>query len=412
MNTILGLTARRRFVPDCIAGAVLIRIAWILFIQPTPTSDSRFYFDTAVSLSNGGGYIADGEPTAWRPPGYSGFLALLFRVFWPSSAVAAVGNVALYGLVLVAWYLLVRRLTHSDPIARLTLLILAVYPNHIAYASLIASETLALLLATLGLLLIALSEERPWVVPFAGVAFGLGAFVRPVLLLLPLAVGMLRAVESRGNATKKALRSVAATLLVTYLAMGAVQLPWLARNLAVFGHYVFANESGVTLLVGNNPYANGGWRIDDKVRALIPSTGDEFEDSVRATDYALDYIQAHPFRTLGLVPFKIGYLYAVDHDGAAWNLRGMEADQRIQRTALRAWALISDAFYWLILLGAAVTLWKRRGAFPRLGVTLLVFFTVVYLPFFGTSRFHFLAAPWLVLAAALSLVRSETRVSV
>ena len=102
MNAIAAVMARRRFVAGCIAGAVLIRIAWILLIHPAPTSDSRFYYETAVSLSNGGGYVDDGGPTAWRPPGYSGFLAMLFRVFWPSGSVAAAGNVALYGLVLVA----------------------------------------------------------------------------------------------------------------------------------------------------------------------------------------------------------------------------------------------------------------------------------------------------------------------
>lgn len=371
----------------------------MLLIQPAPTSDSRFYFETASSLAAGDGYIADGEPTAWRPPGYAAFLAALFRVLWRSSFVAALANVALYGILLVVWYPLVRELTRSETVARLAVLVLAIYPNHIAYSSLVASETLALLLATSGLFLFVLSERHRWAAPTAGLIFGLGALVRPAVLLLPLVVGGVELIATHRDRK----RSAAASLLLLHVAMVAVLAPWLARNHALFGHYIFANESGVTFLVGNNPYATGGWRYDERVRRLVPATGDEFVDSSRATDYAIEYAREHPLRTLILVPKKVGYLYAVDHDGAAWNRRGFDSNENVQRLGLRVWAGLSDVFYWLVAAGAAVTLWRRR--LPRIGVVVLIFFTAVYLPFFGTSRFHFIAVPWLVLGTVLALPR-------
>jgi 4-amino-4-deoxy-L-arabinose transferase-like glycosyltransferase len=398
---ILELTTRKRFVAGCIAGAVAIRLAWVLLIQPALTSDSRFYFETGASLAAGDGYVAGGEPTAWRPPGYSGFLAMLFRIFWRSSFVAALANVVLYGILLIVWYGLVRELTHSESVARLAILVLAVYPNHIAYSSLVASETLALLLVTLGLYLFVLSKRHRWAGPAAGLVFGLGALVRPTVLLLPLIVGGVELVGAYRRRSRSELRGATASLLAVHVAMVAVLVPWLARTHALFGHYVFANESGVTLLVGNNPYATGGWRMDDRVRGLVPARGDEFEDSTRATDYALDYAREHPVRTLVLLPKKIGFLYAVDHDGAAWNRRGFDQSKTVQRAALGVWAGLSDVFYWVVAIGAGVTLWRR--AMPRFGVVVLIFFTAVYLPFFGTSRFHFLAVPWLVLGAVLAL---------
>ncbi|MGH2728023.1 MAG: glycosyltransferase family 39 protein, partial [Actinomycetota bacterium] len=378
-------------------------------IQPSPTSDSRYYYETAVNLASGNAYSANGEPTAWRPPGYSGFLALLFRVFWPSTFVASIANVALYAFLLLLWYRLVRIVTKSDLVARLSLLVLAFVPNHIAYSSLIASEIFALFLATLGLLLLLVAERRPSAAVAAGIVFGAAALVRPVLLLLPLVGGAGWFVLGSRIRSKAALRRAARLLLVVHFAMALVVTPWIARNHAVFGHYVFANESGVTFLVGNNPYATGGWRYDERVRNLVPFSGEEFTDSAHATDYALRYARAHPVRTLLLMPKKIAYIYAVDHDGAAWNRRGMTSDRGVQRLGLVAWAGLSDLSYWAIGFAALVGLWKRL--LPTLAVVTLGFFTAAYLPFFGTSRFHFLAMPWLALGAASVFARRRAPVS-
>ncbi|MGH2726103.1 MAG: hypothetical protein ACRDKS_03915 [Actinomycetota bacterium] len=405
----MSLTNRKRFVVGCVAVAVLVRLAWVLLIQPSPTSDSRYYYETAVNLASGHGYSANGEPTAWRPPGYSGFLALLFRVFWPSTFIASIANVALYALVLLLWYPLARMVANSDLVARLSLLVLAFVPNHIAYSSLIASEILALLLATLGLLLLLVAERRPSAAVAAGIVFGAAALVRPVVLLLPLVWGAGLFVLGSRARSKAALRRAAASLLVVHFAMAVVVAPWIARNHAVFGHYVFANESGVTFLVGNNPYATGGWRYDERVRNLVPSSGDDFTDSAHATDYALHYARTHLLRTLLLMPKKVAYMYVVDHDGATWNRRGMTADQSVQRVGLVAWAGLSDVSYWIIGFAALVALGKRL--LPALAVATLAFFTAAYLPFFGTSRFHFLAMPWLALGAASLFARRWAPVS-
>jgi hypothetical protein len=42
-------------------------------------------------------------------------------------------------------------------------------------------------------------------------------------------------------------------------------------------------------------------------------------------------------------------------------------------------------------------------AFPEqsLGLLLITYFTLVYLPFFGESRFHFPAVPWMIFYAAV-----------
>ena len=73
---------RKHFVPVCVALAVLIRLLWIALMDTQPVSDFRWYYDRAIEISRGNGYVIDATPTAYWSVAVSlaegGIVCLLF----------------------------------------------------------------------------------------------------------------------------------------------------------------------------------------------------------------------------------------------------------------------------------------------------------------------------------------------
>src|SRR5437899_2735449 len=126
----------RYFPAACLGAAFLVRLAWALLVDPKPVSDFDWYFAKGIDISHGLGYQEHGAPTAFWPVGYPAFLGAIFALFGRSLLIAKIANALLYTGVLALSYWLAGRLFRSTLTAKLALLILAFYPNHIAYTSL------------------------------------------------------------------------------------------------------------------------------------------------------------------------------------------------------------------------------------------------------------------------------------
>ena len=87
--------------PVLVLAATALAIAWIVLVPTQPYADSQWYYEKAIDLSQGRGYVMDLEsrkPTAAWPVGYPAFLALLFHILSPSVMGAKLVNVALLAL--------------------------------------------------------------------------------------------------------------------------------------------------------------------------------------------------------------------------------------------------------------------------------------------------------------------------
>ena len=389
-----------RYAPAiCLGAGFLIRLAWALLVDPKPVSDFAWYYTKAIDISLGHGYQSNGVPTAYWPVGYPAFLGAIFALLGASLLVARIANVLLYTGVLAVSYWVAGRLFRSARTARLTLLILAFYPNHIAYSSLVASESLFMFLMMLGVALLLL-ESRRWLLSvLAGAVFGLACLVRPQLLPLPAAFVLLLPGAKRGKLL---------SLVGIYAALLLVLLPWTLRNYRAFGDFVLVSTNGGgNLLIGNNPWANGAYVFRPEF-ASIEGSGNEAEQDRRAGRFAIRYIREHPVETLKLWPRKLWYLYRGDIEGIRWSLEGFEASGK--QASERLWtAVVAVAEAYYLLLGAACAaslflfLGQRAGAhtpFPFPGLAVIVFFTLLGLIFYGGSRYHFPVMPWVAMYAA------------
>jgi hypothetical protein len=209
--------------------------------------------------------------------------------------------------------------------------------------------------------------------------------------------------------------------MVIYAALFATLLPWTIRNYKVFGHFVLVStKGGLVLLVGNNPYAYGGWIWNDYLASIrkeaTRQAPNEYWMDRAIRKSAVDYIVAHPFRTLQLWPAKAYYMWRYDHEGMHWNDKGLSiADKRkpsVRKARIIMWG-ISDRYYWLVggmaFLGAIVQCWRMRKRerrnypFPFMGISLILYYTWISMVFLGETRFHFHLIPWIAMYAALFL---------
>ncbi len=407
------MTANRRLVAildapwfpaAALAAAFLVRLIWMLLVDPKPISDFDWYYTQGIHILEGRGYQNAGAPTAYWPVGYSAFLAGLFAVFGTSVVVSHVANLVLDMGLLVLAYALAKRLFRSERVARVTLVLLAFHPNQIAYVSLVASEILFTLLMLLGIWLLMRAGSRWPLVLVAGVVFGLVFLVRIQLLFIPLIACWLIPMPERTVAPwHRRLALVGAVYAVAAL----VLVPWSIRNYRAFGHFVLVStNSGGNLLVGNCPWATGAY-IENPGLDQIQGTGSEWQRDNNAKEYAKKYALTHPVETLKILPRKFWYVYRGDVEGIRWSLEGTPADGRsMPGCAATALVVIAEAYYVAMAVACLACLflvWRgglfQRG-FPTLGLGVIGYFTLMALVFFGGGRYHFPAMPFVAMYAA------------
>ncbi len=162
-------------------------------------------------------------------------------------------------------------LIESDTAARLTLAGMAIYPNQIAYSSLLSTEILFffLLLATV----LALVKQQYW---WGGLVFAYACLVKPLALFVPIVVFL---IYLRRHLPIGRLLS---TTVVVYGLVVLVVVQWLIRNYDTTGQVMFiSSNAGANLFIGNNIYATGGYLLDERANSLIGPTSNEVERDER-----------------------------------------------------------------------------------------------------------------------------------
>jgi 4-amino-4-deoxy-L-arabinose transferase-like glycosyltransferase len=408
-----------------LALAILVRLVWITVIDTQPVSDFRWYFQQGLRIAEGRGYsvdhdgfplwsdgapLATARPTAFWPVGYAGFLGVLF--FATPTGISALfaaklANVAFQigAALLTAW--VAGNVFGSKQVARVTLLLVALSPNAIAYSALTATESYFTFLICAGVaLLVYVTGDAPSALRktigllAAGAAFGLATLTKPQAGFLPVVV--LLTLPNVG--WKRTLGHAA----LVYAMLAAIVVPWTIRNTLAFGVPVAISTNGwVNLLIGNLPgsWGKAGVMWNDELQHIIDVHHDELAWNSAAKEVVLRYVHEHPLKVLTSVPGKVFALLSTDVDGFGWNLAGSSKYEHA-----RFWLplrLLSQAYY-LLGLAAFVGFCVRfaRGQLPRsewLAPAVVLYFTLIYAVFFGGPRFHYPFVPWIYACAAAQL---------
>ena len=189
-----------------VVGALAVRAAWVVVFQTPPFEDAEAYDELGWRLARGQGYVtADGTPTAFWPVGYPAFLAAIYAVFGHSWVAAGMAN-ALLGAVNAA---LTYRLAREALSVRVSLVaagVVALLPSHIiTFTAELRTEALHAPLTLAALIAVCRLARRPtWTnAALFGLVVGVGVYVRPILILFPVAVMLL--IVIRGAGMRKAV---------------------------------------------------------------------------------------------------------------------------------------------------------------------------------------------------------------
>jgi 4-amino-4-deoxy-L-arabinose transferase-like glycosyltransferase len=378
-------------------AAAAVRVAWLVVYPAQPGSDFRWYRGVGLSIASGHGIFVDGRPTATRPPGYPILLAFA-NVLSGNSLLANRLLTAAFGMgTIFLAYLIARRLFHSEMTGRLTLLLLAFFPNQIAYAGLTASELPFSFFILLGAWLLIARPRTTWTFITAGIAFGAAALIRPIAVVLPVVIGI-AALRQLGWRTL--LRGV----LVGYLVLAALLAPWLIRNHAVFGRASFSTNEGESLLEGTFPPMKTSAAVLALSRKLVPPKGNEAFDDARRQAFALHYMRTHLGTMARMVPHKFYQLNWEDSDAITWTISGLSFHHV---GSLRTWETVGDGNYRVVvalaLAGVSLVLIRhvRRSHFSWLPFSIWVVTISFYLPFASLPRYHTPLVPWIAMYAGV-----------
>nr|WP_294518034.1 glycosyltransferase family 39 protein [uncultured Rhodopila sp.] len=396
LRALAAILSTRRFLPICFAGFVLIRLAVLLILPITPTSDSAWYVDRAMEIANGEGYHEGSWPTAFWPIGYPAFLAGVFVLFGKHLLAAKLVNLALSCGIFRLTYRLGRALFGNELAARIAVLLLTIYPNQIAYTGALWSEMLVTVLLLLGLHRY-IRRRSLAAALVTGVVFGCAALVKSQMLVIPAILGMasLASAASIGAAIKTGLQNA-----VCVIGMLAVILPWSARNYGTFHHFVLiSTNGGITFVSGNNPEARGDFTPESPLVAATHFTvADQVAANQRAYTLGYAWIEAHPLAAARLLPLKVWRLWAPDGEGEWWFQRGYAGYDR-NATAFRIARGANQAFYALVLLAwiaslpSLVRAASRDRAWLTLPLVMVLYLTMISMVYSGQSRFHFPVMP-------------------
>lgn len=360
-----------------------------------PISDFGWYFQRGQSIADGAGYSVNGVPTAYWPVGYPGFLAIIFSIFGDSLFLAKLANVILYLAIIILAYLFSKRMFQNEQAARITLFILAFYPNHIAYSSLLASETIFTFSLILGAVLFISTQERIGSLVITGLCWGLAALVKPQAILVPMIFLLVY------YTNKKTLLKSGAVIYLMFLLTLA---PWMGRNYLVLGKPILSTNGSINLLIGNSPYSDGSYIWNQELKSLLGDTKDEVDRDNTASKLAINYIINNPVKTIMLWPKKIFYLYAADFEGISYNQAGMAQSPVINgKYVFGALKAIAQVYYMLTtgLFFVAIPLIFREEKRRWIGLFLIIYFTLIALAFFGSPRFHFPLIPWIAIYSGI-----------
>lgn len=353
-------------------------------------ADERDYHGLAERLNAGQGYVtADGQPTAFRAPGWPWLLAAVYRGVDHPLAVKLLNGLCLA----VATLLLMRLVAARWPSAQWAVpLLMLLSPLAIYSATTLYPQVFALFLFVLALWLLLRDGAGLGTAILAGAVWGyLTLCVSSFLMLLPFV--LFAALWCwRGRVGARLLRA-----LCFVVAMGAVMAPWIARNHQVFGAIVpVSTNGGLNLWIGNSPTARPNSGVNTEVRFWKETEGlDEVRTDAYYRDRAVAWIREDPVRAATLYVQK-----AVNY----FNYRN-EVATAGQVTEAQEWIVALTYYPLLALVLWRIACWRRR---PPSGAE-LTFVALYFLNallsalFFTRLRFRVPFDALLLLPAAVML---------
>lgn len=363
------LVARQRLIIVLIV-AFSLRIA-VSLLPVVPISDCGWYHDAAVALSDGEGFSIHSAHTAYRMPGYSFTISLLYRILGKNPLWGRMLN-ALFGTISV-WLLWNLARTICTPAkANTAAIVLALYPEHILFSNVITGEVIFTMLLLLWLVVMNKVQKLRWL--HSGILIGTMSYIRAIAL--PLA--LLPILWNRKKYKEH---------IVAFILSAIILCPWVYRNYRTMGAPVLATNFWVNLWIGNGSKADGGYFDTEDMLIADEVQLEQYYRSALFSDIA-----KKPFRPLVLLPMKLAHFTLPSFTAPYWGL----AD--VVKHSAQKWIAILLSVINIALVGVFILAIVRKKIPLQLWLIAL-YFTAIALVFFGSGRYRFPLLPMMICGA-------------
>ena len=373
-------------------------VRYLLF-HPPLISDAKEYDAIARALVRGDGFTLEGNPTAFRLPGYPLLLAATYAVFGDSQVPIKMLQVIADVISCLLLFGIGKKL-FSEKVGLAAAAILALFPIQVLYVPLLMTETIFTTILLL-IVWVAVVEDVPGQLIILGVLTGLGMLLRTVVACIPLVIVLYRwRCGTPFHTNVRSLIIIAAAAFITVS-------PWLARNYVEFHRVAFTSNAGVNFWVGNHSGANGSYSFPSESDPLN-SAKDEFDRSSLGFKLGFEFIRTRPPESIILEGKKVAHFFAADY----WLLMTMEykpewASMRSASAIYRQFSLadviiLHFPYVAVIVIGTFALVCPARKDEKKFFFlrSLLLYWLAVHLIFFAGARFRFPIVPIFILAAA------------
>ncbi|WDL95232.1 glycosyltransferase family 39 protein [Alicyclobacillus sp. ALC3] len=381
---------------------LIIRMVWIFHYHPVPQSDFGWYYQHAISISQGHGYSTNGQPTAYWPIGYPFFLSLIFDFTGPSVMAGLTAQVLLSAGIVAIIFLLALRTTKSTMVGIVAAIAYTVLPTSITTNSDLGSEELFTFLLVLGLYMYVIVDSgRTWLrLILTGIVLGAACVVRPLAALFPIFMVAYEWWIVR-RSFKRSLGRVVVVLVMMVLAISPVTI----RNEVAMHHLIpISTNGGVNLWQGT--MSNGYyWSTNPKINPLLRTSNEIVRNQIGEKAFET-YVIHHPTAVIRNGFVKIFNLYRND--------RG--SDVQLPYGPIYTLMMTVDyAMYhvwiWLALLGIIPLVRRYDWRKTSFILVFIGYYTAVFFFFPAWSRFRFPIMPLLSIPLGALLVWLGSMVS-
>jgi hypothetical protein len=345
------------WLPGWVALGLLVRIALVLNGRGNfGFADERDYDSIATALLAGDGFSLRGEPSAFRPPGQTVFLAAIYAVAGHRPLVAELAQAVLLCFLPLAVLALGRRATARPLVPEIAAALAAMHPG-LAYASAtVYPVSLTAVALAVG---VWLASELAWRggigrATLAGLALGAAGAATPYFVPLPALAALV--VYRRAGA-------LAAVVLASSGLLPAAA--WMTRNALTLGAPTLGTNGGYNLALGANDRAtfrSGNWiepdPIDEAAARSEPARDAEWARAARR------WIVEHPAQWAELA---LGRALAVLDSVGKPRTAGLHDNPWAK---LVGWAMLP----WIVF--GLAGLWSNRSA-PEARIVALAFLLVL-----------------------------------
>ncbi len=358
--------------------------------------DECDYLTLARNISSGSGFVLENnEPTAYRAPGYPMVLSAL-RWF----GVIDVRDIrivqAMMGVAFLALLFVLARTWFSEKAGLVAVGLGAIYPYFVYMTGSILATTWYTLLIVGGTVMCFYHQQhqRWWTAALFGLIWGIAVLTRPVAFVLLVVLLFWAIFISRFRLRRH-------HALISMLTLGLIVIPWSVRNSVVMGMPGLVSNTGYNLWLGNNPSAKPeqGSSIDvpDTLMTVASRLSSEQKQNEFWMRQALLYIRSHP------IAAAQGWL---EKGMLFWRPDPSPTTKGVVRRFGLIWWIGVASFTPLLLLALLSPLISN----PQQRRYLVLWFgfgfayTLVHALFFVKVRFRLPLEPFIILAAAHTLV--------